>query len=151
MQISGSKHFPTSPQQTYSLLTNREVLMRAMPGLKSLEPKSETYYNAELEIGVAGIKGRYKGYLELQDVRPGEGYKMVLHGEGPMGFMDSTVLVSLEPASGGEDGTELTYSGDAKVGGTVAGVGQRMLSGVAKLIIGQFFNGLQKEAKAAGA
>lgn len=116
-----------------------------MPGLKQLYAKSDTYYDAELEIGVAGIKGKYKGHLELQDVMPAQGYRMVLHGEGTMGFMDSVVQVNLVAAE--SEGTDLTYEGDAKVGGTVAGVGQRMLSGVAKLIIGQFFTGLLKEAE----
>jgi len=146
MQISGSREFPTAPGSTYALLTDPEALKRAMPGLKELQAQSDTYYDAELELGVAGIKGKYKGHLELTQVVPDVGYTMVLHGEGAMGFMDATVSVALETSENG--GTTLQYDGDAKVGGTVAGVGQRMLSGVAKLIIGQFFNGLQREAEA---
>ncbi|HEY7319573.1 MAG TPA: SRPBCC domain-containing protein [Candidatus Binatia bacterium] len=35
--------------------------------------------------------------------------------------------------------TVLKYSTDAKVGGLIASVGQRMLNGVAKMMLDQFF------------
>ncbi|MCF8564334.1 carbon monoxide dehydrogenase subunit G [Alicyclobacillus tolerans] len=144
IQLTGSKDFPVPPEQTFRLLTDPDALIKAMPGLKSLNKRTETSYDAELEVGVAGIKGVYKGSLEMRDVLPGEGYRMTVNGEGPMGFMEADVQVALTPV--GESGTRLKYDGTAKVGGTVAGVGQRVLSGVAKFITNQFFNGLLKQA-----
>ncbi|MBX6351710.1 MAG: carbon monoxide dehydrogenase subunit G [Thermoflavifilum sp.] len=145
MKISGNKAFPTHPQQTYALLTDPDALVQAMPGMKSLTARSETLYEAEMEVGVAGIKGSYQGTLEMKDVVPGERYRLVVHGEGPMGFMDADVAVRIEPAA--PSGSLVTYDGEATVGGTVAGVGQRVLSGVAKFLINQFFNNLVKAAK----
>jgi hypothetical protein len=52
------------------------------------------------------------------------------------------VTINLEPSG---DGTALTYSADAVVGGPVAGVGQRMISGVAKRMAGQFFKAIDDE------
>jgi carbon monoxide dehydrogenase subunit G len=49
------------------------------------------------------------------------------------------------------DGTALSYQGEAMVGGTVAGVGQRMLSGVATFIMNQFFGNIGKEAQQSNA
>jgi hypothetical protein len=43
------------------------------------------------------------------------------------------------------DGTVLTYSANAVVGGPVAGVGQRMMTGVAKRMAGQFFTAIDAE------
>ncbi|WP_067923428.1 SRPBCC family protein [Alicyclobacillus shizuokensis] len=145
MKIAGSKAFPTDPIRTYELLVDPEVISRAMPGVKSLEKKSDSLYEATMEVGVAGIKGSYQGTLELLDVEPGSRYRLVVHGEGPMGFMDADVAVSMAATEAG--GSEVAYEGEAKVGGTVAGVGQRVLAGVAKFLIGQFFNGVVKEAK----
>ncbi|WP_067930680.1 SRPBCC family protein [Alicyclobacillus kakegawensis] len=145
MKIAGSKAFPTDPLRTYELLVDPEVISRAMPGVKSLEKKSDSLYEATMEVGVAGIKGSYQGTLELLDVEPGDRYRLVVHGEGPMGFMDADVVVSMAATETG--GSEVVYEGEAKVGGTVAGVGQRVLAGVAKFLIGQFFNGVVKEAK----
>lgn len=143
VHISGEKTFPTSPTATYELLTDPSVIKQAMPGLKSLEEESENRYKAQMEVGVAGIKGRYDGELEMADSVPGEHYRLVIKGEGSMGFMESDVTVTLTSEG---DGTKVTYDGEANVGGKVAGVGQRMLSGVAKLLINQFFSGVLKAA-----
>lgn len=147
MHISGEKSFPTSPMATYELLTDPSVIMKAMPGLKSLDEESDNRYKAQMEVGVAGIKGRYDGELEMTDSIPGEQYRLVIKGEGSMGFMESDVIVTLTPEG---EGTKVAYNGEANVGGKVAGVGQRMLSGVAKLLINQFFSGVLKAANQSG-
>lgn len=145
MQLSGQKTVDLSPSQTYNLLTDPAVLTKCIPGVKRLTALSEDKYEADLEIGVAGIKGRYKGVIEMADVKPGDSYRLLIKGEGPMGFLEANVAIRfVEQAKG----TDIIYEGDATVGGTVAGVGQRVLSGVAKLLIGQFFNAVVKEAAA---
>lgn len=148
MRVSGTKTFPISPLKTYELLVNPDVIVRAMPGLKSLNQVSDSLYEADIEIGVAGIKGRYQGSIEMKDIVAPEKYTLVVKGEGPMGFMEADVGLHLTAAEGDPDATVLNYDGEAKVGGTVAGVGQRVLSGVAKLLINQFFSGVEREAKA---
>ena len=63
-------------------------------------------------------------------------------GAGGPGNVRATVTINLEPA---DEGTALTYSADAVVGGPVAGVGQRMITGVAKRMAGQFFKAIDDE------
>jgi len=145
MRVNGTKHFPSGPNRTFELLTNPDVIVRAMPGLKSLKQTAPQSYEAVIEVGVAGIKGSYEGTLQMTDVSVPSGYTLVVKGEGTMGFMESDVVVRLSGSD--ETGTDVTFDGDAKVGGTVAGVGQRVLGGVAKLMMNQFFNGIAKEAK----
>ena len=38
-----------------------------------------------------------------------------------------------------EGGTKVTYAADVQVGGLIAGVGQRLLGGVSKMMLDQFF------------
>jgi hypothetical protein len=64
-------------------------------------------------------------------------------GAGAPGNARATVTINLEPADGGT--TTLTYSADAVIGGPVAGVGQRMITGVAKRMAGQFFTAIDNE------
>ena len=45
--------------------------------------------------------------------------------------------MSLAPADGG---TRVSYDADVQVGGLIASVGQRMLGGVSKMMLDQFFN-----------
>ena len=49
-------------------------------------------------------------------------------------------IVDLEPHG---DGTLLKWAGDIQIGGLIAGVGQRMLGGIGKMLIGQFFKCLE--------
>ena len=44
-----------------------------------------------------------------------------------------------------DENTELRYTYEAAVGGKVASIGQRMLGGVAKLIIKDFFKKIKRE------
>jgi hypothetical protein len=64
-------------------------------------------------------------------------------GAGAPGNARAEVTINLEPA--GDSQTTLTYSADAVIGGPVAGVGQRMISGVAKRMAGQFFKAIDDE------
>jgi uncharacterized protein len=68
----------------------------------------------------------------------------VMHasGAGAPGNVRATVTINLSPT---DEGTALTYSADAVVGGPVAGVGQRMMTGVAKRMAGQFFKAIDDE------
>lgn len=146
MQLDGHKTIPTTPDRAYRLLTDPEVLVRTMPGLKRLTPSGENRYEAEMEMGVAAIKGRYQGVMSIEDAIAGQSYRLVMEGQGPGGFVQVNMAVALSPL---DEGTDIHYSGEARVGGTVAGVGQRMLSGVATFIMGQFFGAIAKEAKKA--
>jgi hypothetical protein len=58
--------------------------------------------------------------------------------------------VTIELAPDGDSSTVLTYSADAVVGGPVAGVGQRMITGVAKRMAAQFFTAVDAELAGAG-
>lgn len=148
MRLNGHVTVPADPDTTYNLLTSPDVLIKSMPGLKSLTPVAEgpgvANYTAEMEVGVAAIKGKYAGTMSIVDPKPGQGYRLQVNGQGPGGFVEVGLDISL--AAKGE-ATEVTYNGEARIGGTIAGVGQRMLSGVASLILNQFFQGIVKAAK----
>ena len=51
--------------------------------------------------------------------------------------MRGDTLITLSDIEGG--GTHVAYNADVQVGGLIAGVGQRMLGGVSKMMADQFF------------
>ena len=144
MQLKGQKSIEASPEVCFRLLTDPAVLVRTMPGLKRMEPMGDGTYQADMEMGVAAIRGRYSGTLAMQDIVPNTSYRMVMDGQGPGGFVNVNLSVQFVPQ---EASCNVVYEGEAKVGGTVAGVGQRMLSGVATFIMNQFFGNVAKEAR----
>jgi hypothetical protein len=87
--------------------------------------------------GVASIKGLYQGEVSISEQEPPDRFVLTAAGSGAPGTVSARVLVSL---AGADDGTTLTYDADAIVGGMIGGVGQRMLTGVAKKTAGEFFS-----------
>ncbi|POB09915.1 MAG: carbon monoxide dehydrogenase [Sulfobacillus thermosulfidooxidans] len=143
MKIDGHKRLGVSPEMAYRLFMDPAVLVRTMPGLKALEPLEEGVYAAEMEIGVASIKGKYQGRMEIRDPIKAQSYRLVMTGQGPGGFVE----VHMDVVFSSQDQAALvTYQGEAQVGGPIAQVGQRMLSGVATYIVNQFFSAMAKEA-----
>lgn len=94
-----------------------------------------------IEIGIASIKGRYTGQIKISDRVPNFQYKLAVSGTGTAGFMSASALIQVKEQ---EDETQIEYAGEAHVGGLAAGLGQRVMEGVAKLLVGQFFECLGK-------
>ena len=144
MELKGRKVIEASPEVCFRLLRDPAVLVRTMPGLKELEAQEDGTYRAVMEMGVGAIKGRYAGRLSMEDVVDNTSYRLVMDGQGPGGFVNVNLMVQFNSQ---EPGCEIQYEGEAKVGGTVAGVGQRMLGGVSTFIMNQFFDKVAKEAQ----
>jgi carbon monoxide dehydrogenase subunit G len=136
MKVEGVYTFPGPPQQVWDLLLDPESLRTCIPGVESLTETSPDHFDAVLKVGVAAIKGTYKSKVALADRVPPKEYTLLVEGSGGPGFVKGTAKISLE-AEG--DGTRVRVEGDGQVGGMLAGVGQRMLPGVAKMLMNQFF------------
>jgi carbon monoxide dehydrogenase subunit G len=95
---------------------------------------------------VGSIKGVFTGNVRLEDLKPPHHFHMVVEGKGQPGFLKGGGDVDLDERNGV---TLVTYNGDVQVGGTIAGVGQRMLQGAVKMMAGQFFTAIEAEAKTA--
>jgi hypothetical protein len=118
------------------------VLVRTIPGCERLEQVGEDAYQMTVTAGVASVRGTYAGDVRLTDQRAPHGFVLRASGSGAPGTISADVTVELSP---GENGTtELTYDADAVVGGMIGGVGQRLLSGVAKRTAGDFFTAVDQ-------
>ncbi|WP_409332094.1 SRPBCC family protein [Trujillonella humicola] len=144
MKLDGSAVLQGTPEQVWSVITDPAVLARTIPGCESLELTGRDEYRMNVSVGVGAIRGTYAGEVRLTDQQRPTSYVMHASGAGAPGNARAKVLISL--AGDGDGGTTtLTYSADAVVGGPVAGVGQRMITGVAKRMAGQFFSAVDGE------
>ena len=82
--------------------------------------------------------------LALADLRPPESLTLSGTAEGGLGFGRGTGSVSLREEVPGR--TVIAYRYEAEIGGKVASIGGRLLDGAARVIIGQFFAGLARQA-----
>ena len=136
MKVEGVFSFPAAPEKVWELLLDPESLRSCIPGAESLTETSPDHWDAVMKVGVAAIRGTYKGKVAIVDQQPPTQYTLQIEGSGGPGFVKGTAVVTLEPEG---DGTRVKVDGDGQVCGMLAGVGQRMLPGVAKMLMNQFF------------
>jgi carbon monoxide dehydrogenase subunit G len=142
VNLDGSAVLHADPERVWSVITDPAVLARTIPGCESLEKTGDDEYKMNVSVGVGAIRGTYAGEVRLSDQDRPKSYVMHASGAGAPGQVRATVTINLAPDG---DSTTLTYSADAVVGGPVAGVGQRMMTGVAKRMAGQFFKAIDAE------
>lgn len=137
MKLSGETTLHAPVDRVYAVLNDPAVLVRTIPGCERLERVGEDAYRMVVSAGVAAIKGTYVGDVRLTDQEAPHSFVLRASGSGGPGTVSADVKVRL---AGGDNGTTvLSYDADAVIGGMVGGVGQRVLSGVAKKTASEFF------------
>src|SRR5438309_3225528 len=145
MKLEGSYDAPAPRAKVWDAFLDPKQLKKAIPGGEKLEALGNDEYKATLKIGVAAVKGTFEGRVKLSDKKPPESYRLSADGSGGPGFVKADTLITLTEIDGG---TRVSYSADVQVGGLVAGVGQRMLGGVSKMMADQFFGKMSDLLKA---
>ncbi|MGH8870141.1 MAG: SRPBCC family protein [Actinomycetes bacterium] len=137
MKVTGSATLHAPREKVWQALNDPAVLVRTIPGCQRLEETGPDQYTMTLFAGVASIKGTYTGQVRLTDQQQPGSFVLRASGAGAPGTVQADVTVTLAENGGS---TLLSYDADAIVGGMVGGVGQRMLTGVAKKTAGEFFS-----------
>ncbi len=146
MKISGEQTLSAPREQVWELFNDPNRLARLIPGVEKFETVSPDEFTGTISVGVAAVKGVYSGRVKIEERRAPEYYKIFIDGKGAQGFMRGYGTVELVPKDHNQ--TLVKYSGDVQVGGPIMQVGQRMLEGVAKMMLGQFFAAADAELKA---
>jgi uncharacterized protein len=143
LKITGSHNLPITAALAYTAMQDPEMLARAIPGCESLERIGEDEYHMKMKMVLASLSGLFEGKVRITDQAPPESFRLVVEGSGKIGFVKGDGVLKLVSI---ENGTEVSYEGDAQIGGTIASVGQRLIDGTAKMMIKRFFERLTAEA-----
>ena len=146
MKIEGRFMFPAPSQQVWDLLTDPQSLQHCTPGCKQLTEIAADEFAATMEVGIGPIKGVFHGKISMKEKAPPRSYKLIVEGSGAAGFVRGEGALTLQDEAG--DQTAVHVSGDGQVGGVMAGVGQRLFEGVAKQLMGQFFQCMRSQLAA---
>jgi 2-furoyl-CoA dehydrogenase large subunit len=129
------------PQGVWTMLLDADVLGALIPGCQGIDRESPTQFRAEVLIGIGPVKGRYRVDIALSDLDPPHAATLTGSAIGALGFGRGTGRILLAQARGA---TRLEYEYTAHIGGKLAAVGDRLLDGAARLLIGQFFSALRR-------
>ena len=131
-------------ERVWTMLLDPATLQAVIPGCHTLQKISDTHFRADVTLGVGPVKGRYRADVRLSDLDPPHAVTLAGAAEGTLGFGSGEGRITLVPIADG--GTTIRYAYEAAIGGKVASIGGRLLDGAARVIIGQFFAALARQA-----
>src|SRR5258708_9657204 len=105
MKVEGVYTFPGQPQQVWEVLLNPDSLRACIPGVESLTETGPDHWDAVMKVGVAAIKGTYKGKVALVEQEPPHAYTLQVEGSGGPGFVKGSAKITLEPEGHGTRGS----------------------------------------------
>jgi 2-furoyl-CoA dehydrogenase large subunit len=144
----GSTTVAAPPEAVWTMLLDPATLQAVIPGCHSVEKISDTHFRADVTIGIGPVEGRYRAEVTLSDLDAPRAATLGGFAEGALGYGNGEGRIALTPDKAG---TVVRYEYDAVIGGKVASIGGRLLDGAARIIIGQFFAGLARQAGGASA
>ena len=148
MTMTGEYQLPVPPQAVWEKLNDPATLKACIPGCEQLDKTSDTEFQAVATTKIGPVKAKWKGKVNITDLDPPNGYKIVGEGEGGVaGFAKGSAVVALTDTDGG---TLLTYNVDAQIGGKLAQLGQRLINGAAKKMADEFFQKFAAAVTAGG-
>lgn len=142
MEMSDSRVIRADREKVFAALLSPEVLQECVPGAKEVTGTPEEGFHAVVAQKVGPVKATFKGEVTVSDIVENEALTLTGEGKGgAAGFAKGGARVRLAEV---EEGTELSYDVDAKVGGKLAQLGSRVVDGFAKKMADQFFTRFQE-------
>lgn len=135
--MNGSVELPASRTTVWAELNDPNRLKMCIPGCEELEKISDNEFRATAKMRIGPVSARFKGKVMLSDFNAPISYKISGEGEGGIaGFAKGSAVVRLDESG---SGTLLIYNVDVQIGGKLAQLGQRLISGTAKKLTDEFF------------
>ena len=144
MKIEGKYSFEVSRQKLWDTLLDPDVLASCIPGCQEFRPTSDDRYTVSLKVGVGAVSGTYRAAVAVEDKVEPESYTMLVEGKGSGTTIRGKGTMTLHET---ENGSEVSFVGDAQVTGIIARVGQRLMGSASKSLVGQFFSCIREKAE----
>ena len=143
VNMDGEERIDAPIGKVWEALNDPEILKACIPGCESLDKKSERELAATVALKIGPIKARFNGEVELKNLKPPYSYTIEGEGKGGIaGFAKGGADVTLKEDG---DGTILSYTAKADVGGKMAQLGSRLIQSTSKKLAAQFFADFNKK------
>jgi carbon monoxide dehydrogenase subunit G len=138
VRLYGTRVYLAAPDALWAFLLTPARLRQCLPGCESFEATGPDTYGATLRLGVGFLKGTYTGSIRVAERRFPEHLELVVYGGGALGSLEAQGVVTFRDL--GSERTEVTYDGEALVGGRVAMLGEGLIRATAERLFGVFLD-----------
>ena len=133
--------------EVWEYLTDPYKVGQCAPGVESVEVvEGEPKFRAVVVIGFGAVRARFTGLGEFVELEAPHRARLKAHGQAPGSAVDVMSLMVL--SDGPDDSTELHWSADITILGTLAGVAARLMGSVTHKLSTEFFHCFKKKIEA---
>ena len=138
MHLEGNVSIGASRQKVWDSLTDPYFVSQCAPGLESMEIiEPNKRFRAVAGAGFGSIKVTFKTDVEWLELDAPTLASMKVHGTAPGSAMDMKSAMTL--SDGPDESTDLNWTADVVVLGTIASVAARLMQPVTNLLVGALF------------
>ena len=148
MDFQGSVELKASRTNVWVTIRNPTTIASALPDFKDLAIQSPTAFTGNAKVGVSFIRGTFRFRFEVSEERPPEFLELKARGNGIGSSVDITTRVTLSETPSGA--TRMVWEAKAQVGGSLAGIAQRMLQQAAERTVEEIFANLTRLLESSG-
>ena len=141
MHFEGTFSVKAPREKVFDFLLDPEALSECLPDLQKLEVKSADEYKAVVRAGVSFVKGDFALNFRVPEKDRPSHAKLVANGTGIGSTVDLEAVMDLAEDDSGT--TSMSWRAEARIGGRIASVGQRLIGGQAEKIVHNLFGSIQ--------
>jgi carbon monoxide dehydrogenase subunit G len=143
MHFEGMQTLNLPQAQAWQFLTNPLQVSQCVPALKSIDIIDVMHFNAEVGFGVGTFMATFTMNVEWLELEAPNRARMKLHGSAPGSVVDGESEMKLSPIN--ENITNLDWTADVNIGGTIASIANRLLNSVTQKLTQKFFDCLKEK------
>lgn len=136
MKLHGSYKLNVKKEIVWQALNDPNILKECVPGCESFKKESETIFTVTATNQIGPMNATFSGSITLLNIQENQSYTIKGEGQSSVGFANGSANVKLTEENGL---TTLRYEVNVNVGGKIAQLGSRLISGVAKKMSDYFF------------
>jgi carbon monoxide dehydrogenase subunit G len=136
MIFEGTIEVKAAREKVWEFVIDPNRIGKCLPDLKSLQIEGEDKFAAVARVGIGFMKGDFRFQLAIVEKNPPSHARLKGTGAGVGSSFDLDTSIDLAET---ETGTKLTYVADLKIGGTLAGIGQRVIGSTTQQTMSNVF------------
>ena len=147
MNFAGTVTINAPLQKTWDNLTDPNVVSQCAPGLQSMQViVPDKQFKVVASVGFGAVKVTFDVDVEWLEMEAPNYAKVKAHGKAPGSGVDVSSEMHLSSLS--ESSSELKWSADVVVVGTIASLASRMMEGVTRQMSNKFFECIKGKIEA---
>lgn len=145
MDIEGTYTLQAVPDVVWHSLGDRQMLLRALPGVEVLEQRDEQSFIFTLNLKHSLLRGTYSGRATLIERQEPYHCRILIESDGQSNAFSGSGVIHLHQRDGA---TIITYQGNVQIGRADTQLAQVVTRGATKMVIQRMLTGLAGQLQA---